>query len=116
MTELLLSAGADPNVGVKPDGLHKYVVGCAGRAYVDMMMMMLERLKKEAYPPSGKVRDVARSNLSQVRTLDVALSPLSPRTRVRKGKSHMRALVATLSSLSASQAFFHFLLHETTRC
>jgi hypothetical protein len=63
MTELLLSAGADPNVGVKPDGLHKYVVGCAGRAYVDMMMMMLERLKKEAYPPSGKVRDVARSSL-----------------------------------------------------
>eukprot|EP00035_Acanthoeca_spectabilis_P021225 m.437041 g.437041 ORF g.437041 m.437041 type:complete len:813 (+) comp18053_c0_seq1:210-2648(+) len=64
MTELLLTAGADPNLGVPPPDLGKYVTGCAGRAYVDMMLVMLDRLKNEAYPSSGRVAPEAATNMA----------------------------------------------------
>jgi hypothetical protein len=64
MTELLLTAGANPNLGVPPADLGKYVTGCSGRAYVDMMLVMLERLKNEAYPSTGRVAPEASTRMA----------------------------------------------------
>jgi len=64
MTELLITAGADANLGMDPAALGKYVTGCAGRAYVDMMLPSLEALKNHAYPSNGRMAPEAAARMA----------------------------------------------------